>query len=251
MDAIIQQTINDLIVNDNTMLDLSYMCLKKLPSNIPSSVKRLYIYHNAIEELPSNFDQLFPLLEQLYCHFNCLKVFPNLPSSLQILNISTNTIKELPSNLNQMCPFLQELYCDGNGIEKLNNNLPSTLLKLYCSDNYLKQLPDNLPSLIEELSFSYNQIVEFPLNMPHLRELFCHGNRYLYVPKRISRRYPLRADKTPNYNQKVRIIQRVWKAKKCRNIMVQMIHSNDNVLSNCFKSYGDLNIVCLITNYAY
>jgi len=87
-----------------------------------------------------------------------------------------------------------------------------------------------------------------PLNLPTtLNILRCDDNKYLHITKKYAKRFEIAV--TPNYNQKASMIQRVWKAKKYKYIMIDMIKNNNNVLHDSFKSYGDLNIINLIVQF--
>jgi len=153
-------------------------------------------------------------------------------------------IKNLP---NKLPITLKYLHCYDNHITKLPTNLPISLIVLRCEDNQITHLPINLPTSLEELHCENNQLTKLPLNLPAtLCTLVCNGNKYLHIPKKYAKRFAL--SETPNYNQKASIIQRIWKAKKCKQIMINMINGspwlNNNVLFGCFQSYGDMNIAC-------
>jgi len=193
------------------------------------------------------------------------KIIQCIDNNEDSLNFTNMGLKELPKNLPDSLLYL---YCNNNQLIELPTNLPVTLLELHCNDNQIIQLPDNLPSSLQVLNCGNNPITKFPTKLNHgrlvsLQHLFCHNtkitrlpsnfltspkyiycqnNKYLHIPKKYAKRIGL--DETPNYNHKARCIQRIWKAKKCKQIMVDMICNNNNALHDSFKSYGDLNIAC-------
>jgi len=202
-------------------LNLSSMGLSELPTNIPNFIKYLNCSNNNLKRLPSN-----------------------LPNSIKYLNCSDNRINELPKNLPSS---LEDLYCCDNVIQRISS-LPNSLKVLFCYKNKIEKLPLNLPPLLKRLYCSSNCFKQLPPLSVSIRDLSYYDNKYLHIPKNIALRFNF--FEIPNYNQKATIIQHIWRATKYKQIIIQMIMDNDNVLSNSFKSYGDLNIVHLITNYA-
>jgi len=197
-----QMRVKTCIDYGHVSLDLAYMNLTELPSNLPGSLQTLYCYNNRITKLP---ETLPASLKYLHCQYNQIKKLPNLPKSLVALLCFNNEIDELP-------------------------NIPTSLKYLYCGYNKLTKLPVNLPIM-------------------RLECLECSDNKYLHISKKYATQYGFK--ETPDYNEMASCIQRIWKAYRCKHIMIKMIHNNNNVLYNSFKSYGDLNIVNLITQYMY
>jgi len=111
-------------------------------------------------------------------------------------------------------------------------------------------LPNNLPNSLFRLHCQYNQIKELPNILPtSLFYLHCENNEYMHVSDRYAKKYDLNA--TPNYNKKAIMIQNKWKSYKIRNIIVNLIKINNNILCDSFKNYGDLNVINLIIQFIY
>ena len=116
------------------------------------------------------------------------------------------------SNLPEIPPFVQTLRCSKNQLKELPA-LPASLQRLYCSNNQLKELPAALPTLLQTLNCSNNQLTELPASLPtSLHKLNCSNNQYLYISQEHTTR--LNIQQTPNYNEIIKPIQRIWKAKK-------------------------------------
>jgi len=160
------------------------------------------------------------------------------------LDLCGMNLLKLPSNLPT---FLENLYCCHNNLKELPSNLPNSLKTLYCMDNKINQLPAILPDSLQHLHCYNNELKSLPKLPISLQELYCYNNKYLHIPKDIVLQF--HENGTPNYDQKASYIQRKWRSTKYKKIIVKIILDNDNVLSNSFKSYGDLNIVHLIANY--
>jgi len=95
-----------------------------------------------------------------------------------------------------------------------------------------------------------NQITKLPGIFPvTLVRLSCSGNSYLHIPKKYAK--PFGLIETPDYNKKADYIQQIWRRNKYKLTMIKMIQNNDNMLSNSFKNYGDLNIINLIIQFIY
>jgi len=242
-----QKRIEQCIIHGDKTLNLEECDLKELPANLPSSLRVLYCGKNCLERLPVN---LPPYLNVLDCSYNLIKSLPaNLPTSLLIFRCSRNYLEELPLKLPD---YIVELDCSSNKIKQLPY-LPVSLEYLECSDNCLKQLPQNLLHL-KLLNCNNNQITELPLNLKHehptvLNQVDFTNNKYLHIPKKCALRFNIK--QTPNYNHMASNLQRIWKIKKCKKIIIQMINDNTNVLFGCFQSYGDFNIVHIVVNYVY
>jgi len=217
----VQQKIKFCIDNNYTALNLNGMKLSELPSNLPTFLEYLFCSHNNLKELPAN-----------------------LPGSLKVLYCKYNKINKLPKNLPSS---LKELVCCHNNLKELPSTLPCSLKLLQCMYMKISHLPSVLPDSLEELQCGDNQLTNLPKLPISLQVLYCDDNKYLHISKDIALRFHKK--ETPNYNQNAIIIQRTWRKIKYKQIIVKIIIDNDNVLSNSFKTYGDLNIIYIIAKY--
>jgi len=266
----VQKRIKFCLNRRSEVLDISFMNLTQLPSNLPDFIKILHCNNNQIIELP---ETLPSSLVQLYCHNNKIKRIPSYSlSNVKWIYCENNNIKEMPSKL----PYsLIGLLCSNNQMEEFSSNLPTTVYYLDISRNLIKKfhlnISPNAPNYLTLIYCNHNQLVELPSNLPlSLKTLRCDNNylkhlpslpiqlqnftcsdndKYMYISKRNAERF--RLIETPNYSKKAIIIQHTWKVYQCKQIMIRMINNNDNVLFHCFKYYGDLNIINLIIQFIY
>ncbi|XP_043554963.1 uncharacterized protein si:ch211-106k21.5 [Chiloscyllium plagiosum] len=103
------------------VLDLSSCNISdihKMDEN-PSSLEALYLDHNQLEQLPSDF-------------------LINAPS-LKILHLEKNHLQQLPDNLLKDSDQIQELYLDSNNLKSIPSNvLKPSLMKLSLFNNTLE-----------------------------------------------------------------------------------------------------------------
>jgi len=239
----VDKRIKHCIGTGSLILDLSCLDLQELPSNLPTFLQTLNCSYNKIKFLPLT---LPTSLKNLDCSKNCLIELPsNLPDCLTKIYCYSNKIKKLPNNLPSS---LQIFSCSDNQISELPTNLPISLTTLFCYRNYLRQLPLKLPSSLKELYCYCNDYEEKQIRPSSSYEILNENrNRYLHITKKYAIRFTL--IERPNYDKKVRSIQQVWRTKKYKQIIINMINANNNILSDSFKSYGDLNIINLIVTY--
>jgi len=259
----VQEKIRQCIDDHAIMLDLSYMNLKELPLNLPSSLLKLNCSGNQITHISS----ILPIsLQTLDCSNNQIRQLPFFSCHLRKLDCANNCLESLPSILPSCLTYLD---CSNNKIRQLPEILPANLGLLDCSNNFINQIPFHIDQLIPNslwwLDCSHNFIKQLPVCLPYISYLYCNNNQMTYLPNirnaivgcsdnkylHISKKNAsdFKLIQTPNYNKKAGVIQRIWKAIKCKHIMITMIHNNNNVLHDCFKSYGDINIIHLIIKY--
>src|SRR5438552_2445398 len=104
------------------------------------------------------------------------------------------------------------LNLDNLDLDRLPNNLPSSLHHLWYSNNQIKEL-NNLPSSLQTLYCHNNQIKELNIVPSSLQYLFCSNNKYLHITKNMAIRFA-NLQETPNYNEMAQKIQRIYKYKK-------------------------------------
>jgi Leucine-rich repeat (LRR) protein len=161
-------------------LDISYMCLKKLPK-LPNTLQKLNCGHNKLTELP---EKLPDDLELLNCEYNSLTYLPDtLPPKLEHLNCMNNRIIQLPETLPKS---LLALYCGHNHLLSLPQNLPESLKCLNCDDNNLAELPEKLPPDMYSINCGSNILSKLPTRLPAtLKYLYCQSNPIRELPQTI------------------------------------------------------------------
>lgn len=238
------EKIQKCIVDKSTVLDLSNLQLKQIPSIIADMkhLKRLYLSNNSLTELPADLPEE---LEVLQCSANRIRFLPEkLPSTLRTLRCTLNrltSLSNLPAKLTKLyCCYnginelpdisLKILHCTGNPIKFIPDIMSNSLQELGCSFTQIKRLPD-LPN-IRELVFSfnnivtfsdlspsithidgsYNRLIELPPISSSLRVCKLAGNDFLSIPTEYSVRLSLSA--TPDYHLIVLPFKNIYQARK-------------------------------------
>lgn len=119
------KNLNELNLNDNDLVVLP---------PLPKTLKFLYCSRNKLETTPEEWPEY---LEELFCHFNYLKILQNLPETMTYLNCDSNQI----TSITNLPKSLRYFYCSHNKLENLPK-LPKTLLYFDCEDN-LKTVYEN------------------------------------------------------------------------------------------------------------
>lgn len=182
----LQYRFDECFDEDGLTLDLTQLDLTKLPSNIPKTVKYLFISSNNFSVLPnlkyfenliaidisfnniSNLPLFSSSIEEIICNNNRIINLDSLINykNLKRLNCSNNKIETIPCLNN-----LELLICNDNEINELN--IFPNLLKLNCNNNKIKII-ENLPKL-KKLECDSNKIMKIN-NLTCLEELYCNDN---------------------------------------------------------------------------
>uniref|UniRef100_A0A2K6TTL0 Nephrocan n=1 Tax=Saimiri boliviensis boliviensis TaxID=39432 RepID=A0A2K6TTL0_SAIBB len=185
--------------NCDSMQSVQCYRLKEVPSNIPSTTKRLYISHSKIQHLQlSDFNQMLALEDfillasgtesvendifktlgtwkTLELWKNKLRQVPSaLPASLEVLILNDNSINSLMLDGNNMEAIAGPLL-ENNKLHLIPGSFFTSLQSfqfLSFSGNFLTKVPINLPKSLLSLKMERNQLrmVEFQ-DMKHLENL--------------------------------------------------------------------------------
>jgi Leucine-rich repeat (LRR) protein len=168
---------------DTTTLKIYRVPMTKLPARVAlmKNLLTLICIHNDATSLG---DDLPPNLTHLSCERNLLSFLPELPINLHTLLCNDNMLLYLP-------------------------HLPPGLEYLYCHNNQLVNLPD-LPPGLKILNCYRNRLTKLPVLPAGLTVLRCFDNAYLYVPKKIRKKYLI--EKTPNYPKIVNALKKIRKS---------------------------------------
>lgn len=152
--------------NTVELLSVSYCKLKTLSTGLPSTLKRLRAYYNAIHTLGS----LPKDLQYVHLGHNYIQsptlLRTSLPPTLKFLNLDYNKLTSLPENLPET---LETLSVVGNRLEALPKNLPKSLRMLIANSNCIKTFkPSWKPGQrLFQLHIRENQLTE---NLLYLKE---------------------------------------------------------------------------------
>lgn len=164
-----------------TYLDLNNMKLKKIPFQLPKTLKYLFLSENNIKKI-GDLSYLTEL-EVLDLSFNKLKTVPKLPPNLHELSCKSNRLTSIDTydmkildcsmNMLKKIEFKGEILdCSKNAIKTIK--CTDRLKKLFCAENKLKDLP--LSNNMTELDCTKNRISSVP-HYSNLKSLLCDYNR--------------------------------------------------------------------------
>ncbi|XP_077988732.1 leucine-rich repeat serine/threonine-protein kinase 2-like [Glandiceps talaboti] len=190
-----QLNVKHLDLSSNQICSLQLLCLSDIALfNKFSTIEKLDLSHNSLEDFPVELAKALPNLQQLYLQMNKFVVFPahliNIGSlqlldmsnnkikdasqspdktsfSLRELNISNNDLAVIPSWISDHAPGLETLSMSGNRLEKLSARplVLRRLKNLNLSRNRLQTIPDDfLSSLValDTIILSNNQLETLP-----------------------------------------------------------------------------------------
>jgi hypothetical protein len=188
-------------------------------------------------ELKESLNDLQTNLIDLDCYNNMITKLGNLPNNKTILS-PTDEVQRRIKN----CIQNGHTYLDISRMElkELPNNLPTELTTLNCSNNLITKL-ENLPDNLTYFFCHNNKITKLenlPINLIHLR---CNDNKYLHISEINAQKYDL--EETPNYENYISKIQKLWKKKHILKIS-KILKSQT---SHKFFDIPDLHK--LVTNY--
>lgn len=159
----------------NTLKQLHWnnnLLLPNVPP-LPDSLEQLSLTGLGVTSFSSPFP---PHLTQLFLYLNAITQLPSLPSSLQVLDCHSNGLTSLPP-----LPNLINLTCSSNFLDSLPP-LPNSIKELDVSSNHLNTLPA-LPVALQRLDAGFNPIVQLPELPKSLISLNCNGCYLQYLPE--------------------------------------------------------------------
>ncbi|XP_071135294.1 leucine-rich repeat-containing G-protein coupled receptor 4-like [Mytilus edulis] len=177
-------------VSEGGNVDCNTKGLNIVPTNIPTYVKKLYLYSNSIKDVNREVFSDLTNLEILQLGDN---VIGNLDSSffenldkLTNLHLQQNNITTLPVNVFSNLKSLQVLYLYENSIQEYDTDVFKglhQLRELYLQNNRISNLTTNVfvdLQLMEILDVSQNQLQSLPStvfsNLISLRILYIYSN---------------------------------------------------------------------------
>ncbi|XP_040437400.1 LOW QUALITY PROTEIN: leucine-rich repeat transmembrane protein FLRT1-like [Falco naumanni] len=161
--------------------------LTAVPEGLPAGATTLFLQNNRIGDagIPARLGHL-PALKVLYLYANALEQLPaHLPPALRELHLQENNVRGLCRRALARAPLLERLHLDDNsvsaaGIEEDAFAENRRLRLLFLSRNHLSSVPRGLPPALEELRLDDNRIHTIPLRafegLPALRRLVLDGN---------------------------------------------------------------------------
>jgi hypothetical protein len=152
---IIPDTLNILVIKD-------CHAFKELKCSEPlSNLKKLIVTNCILDELPTNFSDLFSDLEILEIR-SCKRLtkIPNLPKTLQFIDLSNcQGIKYLPDNFQELSNLKSLKLTNCINLQELPHQFPDSISHFdidFCSS--LINLPNNLPNNLDSIGNSQNFI---------------------------------------------------------------------------------------------
>uniref|UniRef100_A0A663FIF4 Fibronectin leucine rich transmembrane protein 1 n=1 Tax=Aquila chrysaetos chrysaetos TaxID=223781 RepID=A0A663FIF4_AQUCH len=157
---------------------------------LPAGATTLFLQNNRIGDagIPARLGHL-SALKVLYLYANALEQLPAyLPPALRELHLQENNVRGLCRRALARAPLLERLHLDDNsvsaaGIEEDAFAENRRLRLLFLSRNHLSSVPPGLPPALEELRLDDNRIHTIPLRafegLPALRRLVLDGNLLL------------------------------------------------------------------------
>ena len=197
---------------DDNYLDIGFQRLKKISYNSSFEyITKLFVDHNSLSTLPSPKE--IPLLEELTCSYNKLKIIPYYPG-LVFQNNSQNNISSLSiyknckikyldcshnSNLNIdfNLPYCEQLYISDNDLNHIDLRKTPRLELLDCGNNNIETI-DGVPKLIE-LNIQHNKIKSLQ-QWQSLKHLTANNNNLKTLQT-----YPSLLTLNINHNQLIHI----------------------------------------------
>ncbi|XP_010571131.1 PREDICTED: stress-induced-phosphoprotein 1, partial [Haliaeetus leucocephalus] len=161
--------------------------LTAVPEGLPAGATTLFLQNNRIGDagIPARLGHL-SALKVLYLYANALEQLPAyLPPALRELHLQENNVRGLCRRALARAPLLERLHLDDNsvsaaGIEEDAFAENRRLRLLFLSRNHLSSVPPGLPPALEELRLDDNRIHTIPLRafegLPALRRLVLDGN---------------------------------------------------------------------------
>ncbi|XP_064293579.1 leucine-rich repeat transmembrane protein FLRT1-like [Phalacrocorax carbo] len=161
--------------------------LTAVPEGLPPGATTLFLQNNRIGDagIPARLGHL-SALKVLYLYANALEQLPaHLPPALRELHLQENNVRGLCRRALARAPLLERLHLDDNsvsaaGIEEDAFAENRRLRLLFLSRNHLSSVPPGLPPALEELRLDDNRIHTIPLRafegLPALRRLVLDGN---------------------------------------------------------------------------
>ncbi|XP_075268177.1 LOW QUALITY PROTEIN: leucine-rich repeat transmembrane protein FLRT1-like [Opisthocomus hoazin] len=161
--------------------------LTAVPEGLPPGATTLFLQNNRIGDagIPARLGRL-SALKVLYLYANALEQLPaHLPPPLRELHLQENNVRGLCRRALARAPLLERLHLDDNsvsaaGIEEDAFAENRRLRLLFLSRNHLSSVPPGLPPALEELRLDDNRIHTIPLRafegLPALRRLVLDGN---------------------------------------------------------------------------
>ncbi|NWS65347.1 FLRT1 protein, partial [Chunga burmeisteri] len=161
--------------------------LTAIPEGLPPGATTLFLQNNRIGDagIPARLGHL-SALKVLYLYANALEQLPAyLPPALRELHLQENNVRGLCRRALARAPLLERLHLDDNsvsaaGIEEDAFAENRRLRLLFLSRNHLSSVPSGLPPALEELRLDDNRIHTIPLRafegLPALRRLVLDGN---------------------------------------------------------------------------
>ncbi|XP_074991244.1 leucine-rich repeat transmembrane protein FLRT1-like [Calonectris borealis] len=161
--------------------------LTAVPEGLPPGATTLFLQNNRIGDagIPARLGHL-SALKVLYLYANALEQLPAyLPPALRELHLQENNVRGLCRRALARAPLLERLHLDDNsvsaaGIEEDAFAENRRLRLLFLSRNHLSSVPSGLPPALEELRLDDNRIHTIPLRafegLPALRRLVLDGN---------------------------------------------------------------------------
>ncbi|XP_009469480.1 PREDICTED: stress-induced-phosphoprotein 1-like [Nipponia nippon] len=158
-----------------------------MPHGLPPGATTLFLQNNRIGDagIPARLGHL-SALKVLYLYANALEQLPAyLPPALRELHLQENNVRGLCRRALARAPLLERLHLDDNsvsaaGIEEDAFAENRRLRLLFLSRNHLSSVPPGLPPALEELRLDDNRIHTIPLRafegLPALRRLVLDGN---------------------------------------------------------------------------
>ena len=95
---------------------------------------------------------------------------------------------------------------------RIQHCIDNKATELNLSNLKLSELP-KIPSHVTKLYCSYNQLKGLPELPSTLTLLYCFDNPFLYIPSKITIRFP-DLKPTPNYSSKMQLIKAIYKSHK-------------------------------------
>ena len=129
------------ILENLTELTLSDCSLTEIPHELPSTLVKLVLKENMIQELPM---LQLPLLSHLDISYNCITSVPiGLGESITYLDLRNNKIADISDEIMKSLISLQNLNLSGNALEKIEfySESFSCLYSLNLSFNRFYELP--------------------------------------------------------------------------------------------------------------